>query len=81
MQKQFVQHAANTRLKCANCQITIYWIPTIVEGKAYCCSGCADGGPCTCDYSHLPETGARQAIVLHHSQSITLCLSNKNFAL
>ncbi len=38
-------------LRCANCDIEIRWSPTIVQGKAYCCSGCAAGGPCSCDYS------------------------------
>lgn len=40
---------------CANCGIEIRWQPTIVDGKAYCCLGCAQGGPCTCDYSNLPQ--------------------------
>ena len=38
-------------LRCANCDIEIRWPPTIVQGKAYCCTGCAAGGPCNCDYS------------------------------
>jgi len=38
-------------LHCANCDIEILWPPTIVQGKAYCCTGCAAGGPCNCDYS------------------------------
>jgi hypothetical protein len=38
-------------LHCANCDIDILWPPTIVQGKAYCCTGCAAGGPCNCDYS------------------------------
>ncbi len=37
--------------RCANCDIEILWSPTLVEGKSYCCSGCASGGPCCCDYS------------------------------
>ncbi len=41
-------------LHCANCDIDILWTPTIVQGKAYCCTGCAAGGPCNCDYSQLP---------------------------
>jgi hypothetical protein len=36
---------------CANCDIEILWTPTIVQGKTYCCTGCAAGGPCNCDYS------------------------------
>lgn len=38
-------------LHCANCDIEILWPPTMVQGKAYCCTGCAAGGPCSCDYS------------------------------
>jgi len=38
-------------LRCANCDIEILWTPTIARGTAYCCTGCAAGGPCSCDYS------------------------------
>jgi len=38
-------------IQCANCDIGILWLPTIVQGKTYCCTGCAAGGPCNCDYS------------------------------
>jgi hypothetical protein len=37
--------------RCANCDIDILWPPTVVKGKTYCCTGCAAGGPCNCDYS------------------------------
>ena len=36
---------------CANCDIEFFWPPTVVQGKVYCCTGCAAGGPCNCDYS------------------------------
>jgi hypothetical protein len=36
---------------CANCDIAILWSPTVVDGNSYCCTGCAAGGPCCCDYS------------------------------
>jgi len=39
------------RVRCANCDIEILWPATIVQEKAYCCTGCAAGGPCDCDYS------------------------------
>ena len=42
---------------CANCGIEFNWQPTIVDGMAYCCLGCSQGGPCTCDYSRLPQPG------------------------
>lgn len=37
--------------RCANCDIDFLWPPTVVQGKTYCCTGCAAGGPCNCDYS------------------------------
>jgi hypothetical protein len=40
---------------CACCGIEFNWQPTIVDGVAYCCIGCSQGGPCTCDYSCLPQ--------------------------
>ena len=44
-------NAQDKVLRCANCDIEILWRPTIVSGVAYCCTGCAAGGPCSCDYS------------------------------
>jgi hypothetical protein len=35
---------------CATCDLAIPWAPTRVAGRAYCCRGCAAGGPCTCTY-------------------------------
>ncbi|MBC7234173.1 MAG: hypothetical protein H5T68_13130 [Chloroflexi bacterium] len=52
---------------CANCGIEIHWQPTIVDGRTYCCPGCAQGGPCTCDYSNLPRIGESRAIIRHTS--------------
>ena len=48
---------------CINCGIIITWQPTIVGSHAYCCSGCAEGGPCKCDYDNLPEPGDTKPIV------------------
>lgn len=48
---------------CANCGIPIHWQPTLVDGIAYCCVGCAGGGPCTCDYSHLPQWGDSASLI------------------
>jgi len=50
---------------CANCGITVEWQPTVLDGRTYCCLGCAVGGPCTCDYSNLPRVGELRAIVRH----------------
>jgi len=38
-------------LRCVNCDIEFLWPPTIVRGTTYCCTGCANSGPCCCDYS------------------------------
>jgi hypothetical protein len=54
-------HHAKT---CANCGIAIRWQPTIVDGRAYCCLGCAQGGPCDCDYDNLPHPDAVNPMVL-----------------
>ena len=40
-------------VKCANCEIEIRWPPVVTHGEVYCCEGCAEGGPCTCDYEQL----------------------------
>ncbi len=52
----------NVKYLCANCAIVVSWRPTIVHGEAYCCAGCARGGPCECDYDHLP---AREPVIRH----------------
>jgi len=49
---------------CQNCGIIIRWQPTIIEGKTYCCLGCAQGGPCECDYDNLPQKDESNALVL-----------------
>jgi hypothetical protein len=60
LQKSETARGAEAReqsLRCASCEIEILWPATVVQGRAYCCSGCAAGGPCTCDYSqYLSET-------------------------
>ena len=48
---QSVSVHARKPLRCANCDIEILWPPTVRYGQTYCCSGCAAGGPCCCDYS------------------------------
>jgi hypothetical protein len=49
---------------CANCGIAIAWQATVVDGKAYCCLGCAQGGPCVCDYDNLPQAEDVKAMIL-----------------
>jgi len=46
-----LDHSTRQPPRCANCDIEILWPPTVVEGKTFCCTGCAAGGPCSCDYS------------------------------
>jgi hypothetical protein len=48
---------------CHTCGIIIRWQPTIVEGRTYCCLGCAEGGPCECDYDNLPQEKEANALV------------------
>lgn len=40
-------------LQCANCLYPLDQPTVIVNGASYCCSGCAQGGPCICSYEHL----------------------------
>jgi hypothetical protein len=35
---------------CASCDGAITGEPIYRRDEAYCCLGCADGGPCTCSY-------------------------------
>lgn len=49
---------------CATCGIIIHWQPTIVDGLSYCCPGCAQGGPCNCDYDNLPQPGQSSPMVI-----------------
>lgn len=49
---------------CANCGIVVRWQSTTVDGKSYCCLGCAHGGPCECDYDNLPQPDQLNALVL-----------------
>jgi hypothetical protein len=36
--------------RCANCGAEIPWKPVVHREHAYCCGGCAQGGPCYCSY-------------------------------
>ena len=40
--------------RCASCDIELPKSPIVVEGSAYCCGGCAEGGPCVCSYVGNP---------------------------
>ena len=40
--------------RCASCDIELGKRSLVVEGVAYCCHGCAKGGPCLCSYVGEP---------------------------
>jgi len=44
-------YASQVPQRCANCEIEFLWPPIVAQERTYCCSGCATGGPCCCDYS------------------------------
>jgi hypothetical protein len=54
---------------CDNCGILIRWQPTMVDGSLYCCLGCAQGGPCECDYDNLPRRDQISALVLKEAKN------------
>ena len=35
---------------CASCEGVVTGRPVYQMDEAYCCIGCADGGPCSCTY-------------------------------
>lgn len=41
-------------MKCESCDIELTAIPLWRHGRQFCCSGCADGGPCICSYVDDP---------------------------
>jgi len=58
------------RSTCENCGIMIRWQPTIIGDKTYCCLGCAQGGPCECDYDNLPPPDEMNALVLRPAREL-----------
>ena len=63
--------------KCANCGIEIRWQPTVVSETVYCCVGCSNGGPCTCDYDHLPRPGTK-AVLARRLIQVSVTLANSD---
>jgi len=43
---QMVESEAS--LRCASCRDEIHTSPIMFAERAYCCGGCAEGGPCSC---------------------------------
>lgn len=56
--------SSGQKRRCANCDIEILWSPVVVQGITYCCTGCAAGGPCNCDYSQYRSVNI--AGVIHY---------------
>ena len=48
--------------------IVIRWRTTIVNDRIYCCPGCADGGPCQCDYDRQRDWQENCPIALREAQ-------------
>jgi hypothetical protein len=62
---EHVHRVQKQPLRCANCDIDILWQPTVAQGKTFCCTGCAAGGPCSCDYSLYRSTNIAGTIHYH----------------
>jgi hypothetical protein len=39
-------------MRCESCDIEVTDHPVTARGHIYCCTGCADGGPCVCSYEN-----------------------------
>lgn len=48
-------------MKCESCDIEIAALPLWRDGRHFCCSGCADGGPCICSYVDDPARLGKNA--------------------
>ena len=44
---------------CATCELEVRWTPVRRGMRAYCCDGCAAGGPCSCSYDDIYTSGDR----------------------
>src|SRR5207244_9452306 len=42
---------------CATCELEVPWTPVRRGARAYCCEGCAVGGPCFCSYDDISGGG------------------------
>ena len=49
------QTSVSDLVLCAGCELDVAWPPLERDGQAYCCAGCAAGGPCCCSYDDAPE--------------------------
>lgn len=65
---------------CANCYIPIAGTPVMVDGEAYCCRGCAAGGPCICSYSNEetpPSPGETKASIVVSKEEVLKALETE----
>ena len=53
-------HQLPTTWTCTTCGAAFHYSPTIHVGVAFCCAGCAAGGPCICSYDDDPAGAAAQ---------------------
>jgi hypothetical protein len=42
--------SAQRPFACVSCRAGIVGLPVFHVGLAFCCAGCAAGGPCNCSY-------------------------------
>jgi hypothetical protein len=54
--------------RCFSCDIELPGDVYITAGRAYCCSGCAAGGPCSCTYEGQASRAAANG---HAGPSLT----------
>jgi transcription elongation factor GreA len=46
---------APSLMPCPTCELEFAWPPVERARRAYCCDGCAAGGPCCCSYDDSPQ--------------------------
>jgi hypothetical protein len=55
-------------LNCLSCEIELEDAPVLRDGGAFCCHGCAQGGPCVCTYDsyqrRVSSIGREKAVAI-----------------
>jgi len=53
--------------KCDSCDIDLGSDYLVIRGRAFCCTGCSEGGPCICSYeaetSQRPRNGHSDPVI------------------
>jgi hypothetical protein len=58
---------------CTSCEARITGLPAYRMDEAYCCSGCADGGPCVCNYElDLADDGVNNLGLMVRAEPVTV---------